>query len=97
VEPFVDGGDVDGGFVADGEFVVPGGQGPVALEAADAAFDGVPLFVDLGVEGWRPTALAALVLAVATRSPVSGVFFVDEPHRRPRHISATNTPTSNRP
>ncbi|MFI7425255.1 hypothetical protein, partial [Nonomuraea sp. NPDC049684] len=24
-EPVVDGGDVDGGFVADGEFVVPGG------------------------------------------------------------------------
>jgi hypothetical protein len=42
---------VEGGLVADGELVVPGGDGAVALEAVDAAFDGVPLLVPLGVEG----------------------------------------------
>jgi hypothetical protein len=50
-EPFVDRGDVEGGFVADGEFVVPGGDGAVALEPVDAAFHGVPLLVLLLVEG----------------------------------------------
>ena len=64
-EPLVDGGDVHGGFVADGEFVVAGGDGPVALEAADAALDGVPLLVDLWVERWRAASGAAPVLAVA--------------------------------
>jgi hypothetical protein len=34
---------VDGGFVADGELVIPGGDGAVALEPVDAAFDGVAL------------------------------------------------------
>ena len=38
-------------FVADGELVVAGGDGAVALELVDAAFDGVPLLVLLGVEG----------------------------------------------
>ena len=59
------GGDVDGGFVADGELVEAGGDGPVAFEPVDAALDRVPLLVDLTVEGGRPAALAALVLAVA--------------------------------
>jgi len=39
--PLVDGGDVHGGFVADGGLVVAGGDGAVALEPADAAFHGV--------------------------------------------------------
>jgi hypothetical protein len=34
-EPFVDGRDVDGGLLADGEFVVAGGHGSVALEPVD--------------------------------------------------------------
>jgi hypothetical protein len=55
---------VDGGFVADGELVVAGGRGPVAFEPVDAAFDGVPLFVGLAVEGGWPAAGAAPVLAV---------------------------------
>jgi len=38
LEPFVDHGDVDGGFVADGELVVSGRHGTVALEAVDTAF-----------------------------------------------------------
>jgi hypothetical protein len=52
-EPSADGGDVEGGLVADGEFVVAGGDGAVALELVDAALDGVPLLVGLPVEdGW---------------------------------------------
>ena len=53
-EPFGDGGDVQGGLVADGELVVPGGDGPAALEAADAALDGVALLVFFLFEGGRP-------------------------------------------
>jgi hypothetical protein len=56
-EPLVDCGDVDGGFVADGEFVVSGGNGPVALEPVDAALDSVPLLVMFGVERWRAAAV----------------------------------------
>jgi hypothetical protein len=56
---------VDGGFVADGELVVAGGDGAVAFEPADAAFDGVALLVQAGVEGGRPAAVPAPVLAVA--------------------------------
>ncbi len=55
---------MDGGLIADGEFVVAGGDGPVAFEPVDAAFDGVPLFVDLRVEGGWPAAVVAPVLAV---------------------------------
>ena len=55
-EPFADGGDVEGGLVADGELVVPGRDGAVALEPVDAAFHGVALLVPLGVEGRAPAA-----------------------------------------
>jgi hypothetical protein len=48
VEPFVDCGDMGGGLVADGQLVVAGGDGAVALEPADAAFHGVALLVQLG-------------------------------------------------
>lgn len=59
LEPFVDGGDGHGGFVADGEFVVSGGHGAVAFEPVDAALDGVALFVGFGIEGgWASTAVA---------------------------------------
>src|SRR4051812_4514824 len=64
-EPFVDRCDGDSGFVAHGEFVVPGGDGSVAFEPVDAAFDGVTLLVDLLVERWSATALPAPFLAVA--------------------------------
>jgi hypothetical protein len=39
---------MDGGFEADGELVEAGGDGPVALEPVDAAFDGVALLVAFG-------------------------------------------------
>jgi hypothetical protein len=64
-QPLVDGGDVDGCLVADGELVVAGGDGAVAFEAADAAFDGVALLIQLGVEGGRAASVPAFVLAVA--------------------------------
>jgi hypothetical protein len=51
-EPFIDRGDVDSGFVADGEFVVASSHGTVAFEPVDAALHRVTLLVDLGVEGW---------------------------------------------
>jgi hypothetical protein len=38
-EPLVDRGDVHGGFVADGELVVAGGDGAVALEPVYAALE----------------------------------------------------------
>jgi len=44
------------GFVADGELVVSGGDGAVALEPADGAFHGVPMLVLLLVEGAGPAA-----------------------------------------
>jgi hypothetical protein len=53
-----------GGFVADGEFVVPGGDGAVAFEPVDAALDGVALLVDLPVEGGWSAALGAQLAAV---------------------------------
>jgi hypothetical protein len=56
-DPFVDGGGVEGGLVADGELVVAGGDGAVALEPTDAALDGVALLVLLAVEGGRAPAL----------------------------------------
>ena len=44
-QPVVDGGDLDDGFVADGEFVVSGGDGAVAFASVDAALDSVSLLV----------------------------------------------------
>lgn len=40
--------------LVNGEFVVPGGDGPVALESVDPALDGVPLLVVVCVELRRP-------------------------------------------
>lgn len=54
---------MDGGFVADGELVIAGGDGPVALEPGDAALDCVALLVQFRVEGGRPAAGAAPGLA----------------------------------
>ncbi|MYT20433.1 hypothetical protein GTW69_09035 [Streptomyces sp. SID7760] len=51
--------------VGDGKFVASDGQAAPLLEAVDAAFDGVPLFVRLGVEAGRVTASAASPQAVA--------------------------------
>ena len=39
----VDGGDGEGGFVAHGEFVVPGGHGAMLFELVDAALHGMTL------------------------------------------------------
>jgi hypothetical protein len=58
VEPFVDGCDVEGGLVADGELVEPGGDGSMAFESVDAAFDGVTAAVVAGVEGGWTAAVA---------------------------------------
>lgn len=63
-QPFVDGRDEDGRLVADREFVVPRGHGPVPFEAINAALDRVPGLVVLRVELWRPTATRAAFLAV---------------------------------
>lgn len=63
-EPGVDDGDVDGGGVADGEFVVAGGEGSMLFELVDTAFDGVAVFVDRGIERGRSSALGAGALAV---------------------------------
>jgi pimeloyl-ACP methyl ester carboxylesterase len=52
--PFANVGDVDGGLVAYGEFVVAAGSTSVAFEAVDAALHGVALLVDVGVEGRPP-------------------------------------------
>src|SRR6185369_10594513 len=72
-EPFVDGGDVDGGFVADGELVVASGHGAVAFEAVDPALHRMTLLVDLGVEGRWPTALRPLGLRCASWSVLLGI------------------------
>jgi len=50
---------VDGGGVADGEFVVAGSEGSVVFERVDTAFDGVAVFVDRGVERVGSSALGA--------------------------------------
>ncbi len=63
-EPDVDAGDGDGGGVAQGEFVVAGSYCAVLFEQVDAAFHGVALLVDLGVERGWPSAVGAFVLAV---------------------------------
>ena len=54
------------GLVSDGELVLPGGRGAVALELVDAALHGVPLPVDVRVEGRRPAALGSLGAPVAS-------------------------------
>ncbi len=64
-QPVVDGGDLDDGFVADGEFVVSGGEGAVAFESVDAALDSVSLLVVHRAEHGRSASPAALVLAMA--------------------------------
>ena len=61
----MDGCDQYGRFVADGKFVVPGADGPVALEPVDPALDRVPPFVVVLVELWRPAAKRSALEAVA--------------------------------
>ena len=55
---------MEDGFVSDGEFVVSGGDGAVAFESVDSAFDGVPGSVVVRAEPGRAVASAAAVLAV---------------------------------
>ncbi len=64
-KPFVDGCDQHGGFVADGEFVVPRCHCAMSLEAVDAALDRVALFVVFPVELRWSASAGAEVLAVA--------------------------------
>jgi len=60
----VDGGELEGGFVADGELVESRSDGAVAFAPVDAALDGVtPPVVDRA-ELRRPAAPGAPVLAV---------------------------------
>jgi hypothetical protein len=87
-EPFVDGGDVDGGLVADGELVVAGGEGAVAFEPVDAAFDGVPLLVDLSVEGGRAAAVSASPLAVGDTITLLGDGGFDAAAAQPGAVGA---------
>ena len=50
---------LDGGFAADGQLVVAGGDGAVALEPVDPAFHGVALLVPVRVEHRRAATGAA--------------------------------------
>ncbi len=60
-KPLVNGGDVDGGQVADGEFVESGCDSPVLLEEVDPALDGVAVTVESWVErGWSAAGRATL-------------------------------------
>ncbi|MEV4582368.1 hypothetical protein AB0K16_55055 [Nonomuraea jabiensis] len=54
MKSFADRGDQDRGFVADGEFIVPGSDSAVAFEPVDAALDGMAPLVHLGAEGGGP-------------------------------------------
>jgi hypothetical protein len=55
-----DDGDVQGRGEADGELVVAGGEAAVVFLDVDAALDGLPVLLPLGVErGWPPAARAA--------------------------------------
>jgi hypothetical protein len=47
-------GDVGESFEAQGQLLVAGGETPVLFVQVDAALDGVPLAVDVGVEPWGP-------------------------------------------
>ena len=64
-EPVVDYSDVEGGGVADSEFVVAGSEGSLVFELVDATFDRVAVLVGGWVERWRATAPAATASAVA--------------------------------
>src|SRR5512146_3126383 len=61
--PDPDRGHVDGALVDELPLVVPGGDSPVLLELAEAALDGVAVFVALPVEGGRLAGGAAAVAA----------------------------------
>jgi hypothetical protein len=63
---------VEDGFVAEGEFVVSGGDGPVAFESVDSAFDGVPGSVVVRAEPGRAAASAAAFLRWCCWSALSG-------------------------
>ena len=63
---------MDDGFVADGEFVEPGGDGSVAFEPVDVAFHRVALLVDVGIEGWWTAALRPLLAAVGILVGLAG-------------------------
>jgi hypothetical protein len=63
--PDEDGGEMECGLVGDGELVRSHGQAAPLLEAVDAPFDGVALFVCLGVEGWWAASVAASPQPVA--------------------------------
>ena len=59
-EPDADGGHVDGAAVAEGTFVVSGGDGAVLAELVYGPFDRVSLLVGFAVERGRAAALQPL-------------------------------------
>src|SRR5207302_5981063 len=87
-QPFGEQHDVEHGLVADGELVVAGGDGPVALESADAALDGMPVPVDDLVESGRPAARRSAA------GPVTGLV---SGHRDSRPDAVPAQPAANRP
>jgi hypothetical protein len=66
VQPFVDGDDLDDGFVSDGEFVVSGRHSAVAFEPVDSALDSVALLVDVGSKDGGPPPLDPLARRLAS-------------------------------
>lgn len=73
-------GKLDGGFVADGEFVVPRGDATGLLQQGESALDFVPAFVHFAVEhGWaaagRTTPEAVSCLVTLLRDGVRDLAF----------------------
>ena len=61
----VDGRDVRACGESDGEFVVAGREAAVVFEGVNAAFDGVPVLVLGGVEGWWSAATGSASVSVS--------------------------------
>jgi hypothetical protein len=89
-EPFVDRGDVEGGEVADGELVVAGSDGAVALEPADAAFHSVALLVQFRVERGQAAPPRPRFLRWRAWSAFSGM--VQQIPRRRRYVRLAREP-----
>ncbi|MGW4243013.1 serine hydrolase [Nocardia sp. NPDC004722] len=71
----VDGGDVNGGQIADGELVESGCHGTVLLEPIDPSLDRIAIAVDLGVErGWPPARRATAGELISTGADVNRFF-----------------------
>ncbi len=55
---------MDGGQVADGEFLVASGHRPMLFELVDATFDSVAVSVDNRIERWRSATARTAVAAM---------------------------------